>query len=134
MANSTQILAALLPRFISLSAGLWLMAMPAIFNYAGSAAATSDRIAGPFVVCFATVAIWEATRNVRLANLPLAIWVMISPFVLSGHPPAATALCVASGLVIGAMSLIRGPVQHRFGGGWTVLWIKTPPENHLENP
>lgn len=101
--------------------GLWLMAAPAVLAY-GSAAQTNDRIAGPLAVTFAVVAIWEATRSVRWGNLLLGLWLVLAPWVLDYGATASTLNSIIVGVLLAALACVRGSVEHRFGGGWSVLW------------
>lgn len=100
--------------------GIWLMAAPAVLGYAG-AAEMSDRIAGPAIATFAIVAIAEATRPLRRVNTVAGVWLLLAPWLL-GFPPAATWNSVIVGVLVIGMSLVRGSVESRFGGGWKVLW------------
>lgn len=104
--------------------GIWLMAAPALLAY-GGVAADHDHIVGPVVATFACVAIWEATRAVRWANLPIGLWMLAAPWVLN-FPAPATTNALLSGLLIAALSIPRGRFTHRFGGGWSSLWRATP--------
>ena len=122
------------PRLVGVAAGLWLMGMPAVFDYAGTPAATSDRAVGPFVVWFSVVAAWEATRAVRLANLPVAAWLLAAPLVVDGHPAGAAAACVATGVVLAVTCVLGGSVAHRYGGGWIALWRPESAAKRLASP
>lgn len=124
---------AVIPRLVNAAAGVWLMAMPGILGYAGTTAAASDRIVGPFIVCFSVVAIWEVTRGARRANFPFAAWACIGPFVLPGYPMAGMIGSVAAGALVLALSFCGGHTQQRFGGGWPTLWKKTPEGELLTN-
>jgi len=100
--------------------GLWLMAAPAVLGYAGPAA-VNDYIVGPLAASFATVALWEATRPLRWANLALGLWLLIAPWVL-GYGWTALANSTLVGVLLMAFSFVSGQLQHRFGGGWASLW------------
>lgn len=100
----------------NVAVGVWLMAAPGVLGY-GAPAATSDRVLGPLVATFAGVAVCQSVRSARWANLPLGIWLVFAPWVLGYGPPAAVN-GVLSGLVVSALSIPRGRVTHRFGGGW----------------
>lgn len=106
-------------RIASIAVGLWLMAAPAVLGYAG-AAEVSDRIAGPFAVTFAAIAIGESVRAVRSWNVPVGLWLLIAPLILD-HPAAAAFSSALSGVALVAVSAVRGRVGHRFGGGWRAL-------------
>jgi hypothetical protein len=100
--------------------GVWLMAAPAILGY-GTPASTVDRILGPLAASLAVVAMAEATRPVRHANLLLGLLLVVAPWVL-GYPGTAALNSVAVGLAIGVLSRVRGSVKERFGGGWSAVW------------
>jgi hypothetical protein len=99
--------------------GLWLMAAPDVLGYDG-AAATSDRIAGPVLAAVSFLAVFQITRGLRWANLPIGAWLAAAPWVL-GFPADATVnsmLCGAAALVLAP---IGSPDQRRYGGGWIAL-------------
>jgi hypothetical protein len=100
--------------------GLWLMAAPAALEI-DRPAATIAWIVGPLVASFAAVAMWGATRPLRWANLPLALWLVLAPAILP-HSPSAAASSVACGIAIAVLSAFRGSLRHRYGGGWSSLW------------
>lgn len=101
--------------------GLWLMAAPAVLRY-GSPAQTNDRILGPVIATFAVVACWEATRSVRLWNIPLGAWLLLAPWVLDYDSMIAVLNSLAVGALVIGFSLERGTVAKRYGGGWSALW------------
>lgn len=100
--------------------GIWLMAAPAVLGYAG-AAGMSDRIAGPAIATFAIVAITDVTRPLRRVNTVVGVWLLLAPWLL-GFPPSATWNSVIVGVLVIGMSLVRGSVESRFGGGWKMVW------------
>ena len=106
-------------RIASALLGVWLMAAPAALGYAGPAR-TNDRIAGPAAATVAIIAIWEVTRPVRWANLLIGGWLAIAPVVL-GYQSVAAVNSVAVGLLLAALTLVRGRLRQRFGGGWSAL-------------
>lgn len=96
--------------------GIWLMAAPAVLGYAGLAA-DHDRIAGPIAASFAWIAISAVTRPMRRVVLVTGAWIALAPFVL-GFEGAARWNGVVTGVLLVALSLVRGQVRDRFGGGW----------------
>ncbi len=100
--------------------GLWLMAAPALFGYAGPAA-VSDYVVGPIVAAIGLVAAWEAMRELRWANLPFGLWLVIAPWVL-GAPDAAILNDLGAGIALLAFAPAGGGVRGRYGGGWSALW------------
>src|SRR5215207_3520539 len=89
------------PRLVNTLVGLWLMAAPAVLDYAG-AARTNDRIVGPLAASFAVIAIWEVTRPLRWANVALGVWLLVAPWLL-GADRAPLLNETAAGLVLIAM-------------------------------
>ena len=108
-------------------AGIWLMASPAVLDYADPAR-DNDRIVGPIIASMATIAIWELTRPLRWVNVILGAWLLIAPWLL-GHSPSARWNSLAAGAVILACSLVKGHRTHRVGGGWSSLWKGVPPDD-----
>ena len=95
------------------------MAAPAILDY-GDPARRNDYIVGPVAASLAVVAIWEVTRPVRWANAGLGLWLVAAPWLL-GYDPVAAVNSTATGLLLTALSLVRGQIEQRFGGGWTAV-------------
>jgi hypothetical protein len=100
--------------------GVWLMAAPAMLGHDGTLAADVDRVLGPIAASFGIIAAFQATRNVRRANLLVAALLVLLPIPL-GHPTAALVNSVACGLLIGALSLVRGRITKANAGGWRAL-------------
>jgi hypothetical protein len=105
--------------------GIWLMASPAVLEYADPARA-NDRIVGPIVASMATIAIWELTRSLRWVNVVLGAWLLITPWLLE-HPPDVRWNSMCVGTLMLACSLVRGSRTQQFGGGWSSLWRRVPP-------
>lgn len=110
----------ILARYANILLGVWLMAAPDVLGYAGSAQ-TNDRIVGPLIISFATVAIWEATRSLRHVNTVLGSWLLLAPWVL-GY----ASLPLFNSLIVGVLtvlfSLVKGKITETYGGGWSRLW------------
>jgi hypothetical protein len=103
--------------------GLWLMAAPGVFGYAQTTPATVDRLVGPVVATFAIVAWWEHTRKVGRWNVPLGLWLVVSPWILGYDPTTATINSMICGALIAGLGLFVGEYRpEHFGGGWSVLW------------
>ena len=100
--------------------GIWLMAAPAALMYTGVAESV-DRTVGPIVATFAAVAAAECTRELRLANVPLGVFLMVAPIAFA-YPTDAMLNSTVTGAAITALACVRGPIRSRFGGGWSVLW------------
>ena len=99
--------------------GLWLMAAPAVLDY-GGAAATSDRIAGPLLAAMSFLAVFQITRGMRWANLPIGAWLVAAPWILDFRGDATV-----SSMLAGVAALVLAPTgspdQSRYGGGWIAL-------------
>jgi hypothetical protein len=104
---------------ISALIGVWLMAAPGVFRFDGPAGVNAH-IVGPLIASFGVIAMGECTRGVRRVNLPLALWVVLSPLFLD-QPMNAAMNSLIAGVAVGTLSLVRGHVKHRFGGGWAAL-------------
>lgn len=108
--------------------GVWVMAAPSVLGYEVSAggeggsrlAETSDRIAGPVIVAFSTVAAWEVTRALRWVSLVAGAWLMLAPWMLK-LPALAGTSDMLSGLAVIALSSVRGRQRRAFGGGFRAL-------------
>ena len=100
--------------------GIWLMIAPAILTY-GDPAQNNDRIFGPVIATFAIISWWEATRNVRWANFLPGAWLLLAPWVLGYDATAPVVNSMIVGVLVIGLSLVRGTVEQRYGGGWRSL-------------
>lgn len=110
----------MIPRIITVGAGLWLMFAPAVLGY-GDPAAANDRLVGPTVAGIAFVAIWKEVRAIRWVNMPLAVWLALAPFVLGYGAVASTVSSIAAAVVIAATTPPSPADPSRYGGGWRAL-------------
>lgn len=105
---------------IAALAGVCMMALPAVFDYSG-AARVNDQVVGPIVATLGLVAMWEVTRPVRWVNLLLAAWMIAAVFALD-YPFVGGTAVLATAVLAGVLSLVRGERRHDVGGGWAALW------------
>ncbi len=106
--------------------GLWLMVSPSVLGMAPSAA-NNNHIAGPLVITFAVIALWEINRNVIKVNMLIAVWLMISPLVIDFAATTAVLSNLLSAVAILLLALVKREVKQRYGGGWISLFQKNPP-------
>jgi uncharacterized membrane protein len=106
---------------ISAALGVWLMAAPVLLGVTGTAA-DSNHLAGALVVTWAVIAFGQVARAARLLNIPLGVWIAISPWVLSGATGTSRWVDVFAGLLLVALSIRRGHIEERFAG-WNRLLI-----------
>jgi nucleoside-diphosphate-sugar epimerase/uncharacterized membrane protein len=78
----------------------------------------SDHVVGCFAVTIAISALAEPIRVVRLLNVPLGLWLALSPFLLDGGAIQALAADIVLGLALAALSLPRGTRSKEHYGGW----------------
>ena len=97
--------------------GILLMSSPLIAGSTGTLY-FSDHIAGCLAITIAVTAFAEVARAARFLNIPLGLWVMASPFLLTGSSALATVLSIAAGLALVALSLPRGTLSGEHYGGW----------------
>jgi NADP-dependent 3-hydroxy acid dehydrogenase YdfG len=110
-------------RFIELFLGLWLMSSPELLDYTGPAR-MNDSIIAPLAASVAIVAIWEVLRPLRWVNFAFGLWMILSPWLLRyDWIPLVNSMAV--GALLCALSLIRGKIAYRFGGGWSALWRRS---------
>ena len=64
-------------RIISIIIGLWLMASPDILTM-NSVTSNNNHIAGPLVITFSVISLWDINRNVIKANIILGIWLIVA--------------------------------------------------------
>jgi uncharacterized membrane protein len=95
--------------------GAWLMASPAVLGDTG-AAAGSAQLVGALVVTFAVIGFGEPARAARWVCIPLGVWLLVAPWVLSGDTSPGRWNAIAVGVAILLLSPRRGHVEGRFGG------------------
>jgi hypothetical protein len=66
--------------------------------------------------------VWEVTRGLRWLNVVLGAWLVVAPMLF--RYPEATSIVnsLVVGVVVIGLSLVRGTMTERFGGGWRSLW------------
>jgi len=106
--------------------GLWLMIAPGLFHY-GKAASNNGYIVGPVIVTFAMVAWWQCTRGVREFNIPLAFWLLVSPWLLGYENEIPVFSDMATGLLVLLFSQVKGKTNVKYGGGWHSLLTSDHP-------
>ncbi|MCJ8167245.1 SPW repeat protein [Pontibacter sp. E15-1] len=101
--------------------GIWLMASPAIIG-SEKIATDNAHIAGPIIASFAVISWWEATRSVRLYNLPVGAWLLLAPWVLQYQHTAPLVNDMVVGALVIGLSLVKGKITDQYGGGWSAIW------------
>lgn len=109
------------PRFVNAALGIWLMAAPSVFGYAGTGAEINERIIGPILITFAIVAIWETTRPLRWVCVAAGAWLFVSPWIFGFDTLIVINEMIVGALAVG-MGLVKGEISQKFGGGWSDLW------------
>lgn len=98
----------------TVAVGIWLMFAPAVFGTYGIAA-DSDHLVGALIVTVAVIALADVGRPARFINVLFGVWVVVSPWMLSGTTGGSTLSDVIVGALVIALSLRRGPVGERYG-------------------
>jgi len=99
--------------------GVWLMCTRLIHGASG-AMANSDHLMGSLLITVSVLAMAEVARPLRFLNLPIGLWLLVAPWLLSGTTTAgAVGSLVAGGLVI-ILSVPLGPIRHSYAG-WNRL-------------
>jgi uncharacterized membrane protein len=103
--------------------GTWLMFSRLVFDTSGTLA-DSDHLIGALVLTVAVIALAEVARPLRFLNLAFGLWIALSPFVVPGAATTAGMVnAVVVGLLIAALSILRGRrSEHRYGG-WDRLIV-----------
>jgi len=111
------------PHVLTAGIGLWLLASPDLLGYEGPAQ-VNNQIVGAWITTLAVIAMAESVRALRWGNVALGAWLIGAPFMLD-YPDERAIGSIALGVVVVALSCIRGSVSNRFGGGWSALWRET---------
>ena len=102
-----------------------MMAAPAVLAFS-ERAADNAHIAGPLIVSFSIISMWECTRNVRLLNLPVALWLMAAPIIFRYHNDTVLMNFYLVSVAVILLSLVKPVRRHRFAGGWLSLFRQRP--------
>ena len=105
--------------------GLWLMIAPSVLTY-GQTAADNGHITGPVLIMLSVVSYWEATRNLRKVNYPVACWLLLAPWILNYESTYALLSDSATAVLVFIFSSVKGKIDNNYGGGWRSLWKKHP--------
>lgn len=94
--------------------GIWLLFADNAMGYTGMMAHNSD-VCGALIVVFSVIAWAEVLRSLRYINIVIAIWLGISPWVLSGAtmPVALHSAILALAVII--LSIFRGKIKEQYG-------------------
>jgi hypothetical protein len=94
-----------------------MMISPDVFGLSIEApAADSSHLVGALVVTVAVIALAEVVRAGRWLYAFMGLWLIASPFFLSGGDAAHTWSSVPAGAVLIGLSIPRGKVGERYGG------------------
>ncbi|ELY63228.1 vitamin K epoxide reductase family protein [Natrinema versiforme] len=99
----------------AMALGVWLMLSPTLFGTTGLMA-DSSHLVGSLVVSFTVIASGEPARAVRFLNIPLAVWIVVAPWLFAGVPTIAAINAVIAGALTLVLSVPRGPITDRYGG------------------
>jgi hypothetical protein len=100
--------------------GVWVMISPTLLEY-DKKAANNNYIVGPIEITFAIIAIWEVNRSARFFNIAAGAWLALSPLILGFSSQESILNNAIAGVVIAGLSMIRGEIKGRYGGGWRSL-------------
>jgi hypothetical protein len=104
---------------LGIALGLWLMATPAVLDYAGIAR-VGALVAGPIAASVSWIALSEVTRPVRRFNAVVGVWLLVTAFLFR-QPRCAAINSVVVGFLLGAIAFWPAPIKGRYGGGWKAL-------------
>ena len=101
-------------RLLSVAAGLWLLATPALVGY-GGVWRTNDSIVGALVLSVGIMAMSDVLRPLRWINVALGGWILLSPIFLERSATAGGHRVFAELLIL-STALVRGKTRTRRGG------------------
>ena len=102
--------------------GVVLMFSRLLFDAEG-AMADSDHLIGAMLITIAGIATAEVARSLRFLNVPLGLWLIASPWLLSGLTPGQGWYAIVGGLLAIALSLPRGQRSEHHYGNWDRLIV-----------
>ena len=112
-----------MPWTLSVSAllGTWLMIEPALLGTTGRAA-DSNFIVGALIITVTVIVMAEIVRAGRFLNVLLGIWVIASPWLLTGGAATTKPVNAAVGILLILLSIPRGIVKEKYGN-WDRLIV-----------
>ncbi|MGE5333420.1 MAG: vitamin K epoxide reductase family protein [Nitrososphaerota archaeon] len=113
----------MLLQVIVIAVGIWLMAAPAVLP-STAPGAVMVRIAGPVVAWVGVLALRGVTRSFRALNIVSGMFLTIAPWSVPNTGPLILT-SVLAGCAIIILTIPRGVVHQRTGGGW---WATVHPE------
>lgn len=105
------------PLLATCTVGIVLMFSRLLFGAEGSMA-DSDHLVGALLITIAGIATAEVARALRFLNVPLGLWLIASPWLLSGTTAGQGWYAIASGVLVIALSLPRGRRSEHHYGSW----------------
>ena len=108
---------------VNMAVGVWVMVTPAVLPSTEPGAVVS-RIAGPLAISVAVLALRGVTRPVRALNVLTGAYLTIAPWLVANTGPLILS-SVLTGWALIVLSIPRGHVHQRTGGGW---WTIVRPE------
>mgnify|MGYP001189054796 FL=1 len=113
------------PPYSSVAVGVLVMAAPGLLGLGGDERMLAH-ILGPIVVALSVIALSGVTRFVRWAIVVPGVVLAILPWLL-GFDTAVALMFAACGVAVALLAFVRGPVDDRYGGGWTALFRDDEP-------
>jgi uncharacterized membrane protein len=99
---------------LSVIAGAWLLASPAVLDVEGGIA-NVNYLLGPLVIVVASIAMAEPARPVRFLNVLFGRVILGAPLVLGDVPTEQTVSNVVVGVALISLCLRRGAINERYG-------------------
>lgn len=110
---------------LSVAIGVALMLTRVLLDASGTAA-NNDHIVGALVITFSIMALAEVARPLRFVNVALGLWLVLTPWLLTGYSGVSSVASVSAGGLLILLALPRGPIRSRYGA-WD-RYIGTAPK------
>lgn len=107
----------------NIALGVWLLVAPGVLPSTEPGAVIA-RIAGPIAIWLGVLAARTVTRTVRALNVLNGMFLAIAPWLVP-NSEALLQASVLAGWAIIVLSIPRGALRQRTGGGW---WTVFHPE------
>lgn len=102
--------------WLATALGVWLMFAPAVFGIdIEASAADNQHLVGALIIVMSVIALAEVARPVRLLNIPLGLWLIGSPWFLTGGTVGSHWNCALVGLALVIVSLPLGRLRDHYG-------------------
>lgn len=99
--------------------GVWVLFSPAFLSIEGKAA-DNIHIFGALMVVFSVISFAEVARSLRLLNILVALWLILSIWLLDGYHHYGALNTLICACIFGLLSFRKGAINEQYGS-WKII-------------